>query len=221
MTHRILTGLVFSTSILMLTACAPKYPNQWMPKGYSYQDDTPITSPAPSSPWLSEAEIKNTDNLADNNAAWQGAVFELVDGLGTSLPMDGTAVYVAAKAPVTNQDLALDHYMRQALIQKGITLTTTQGMGTILEIDATPLTNDAALAKAKTLPTFTYVEDMGLKGIYLLEASVKDASGAALGKSASVGVFPHEKAEYMRLPGYSTAPVAGITANPTPIYERD
>ncbi|HOO50438.1 MAG TPA: hypothetical protein PLK94_04020 [Alphaproteobacteria bacterium] len=221
MTYRILTGLLVSASLTTLSACTPQISNQWVPKGYSYQDSSQITSPIPSSPWIEEAEIKDTNKLADNTAAWQGAVFELVDGLSTVLPTDGTAINIITTAPVTNQDLALDHYVRQALIQKNITLTTTADMGSILNIDSQPLTNQAALDKAKSLDTFTYVEDMDLKGFYLLTASLKDGSGLVVGESASVGVLPHEKAEYSRLPGFSIAPVTGISKEPTPIYERD
>ncbi len=221
MIFRIPKTLVLSTSLLALAACTPQGPNQWMPKGYTYQDSTPISSPAPTSPWLDEAVIKDTENLAASTASWQGAVFELVDGLQAVLPVDGSPINVKDVPPVINQDLALDHYVRQAMIQKNLTLTTTDGIGLNLLIDSQPLTNADALAQAKTTPNFDYVDGMKLDGIYLLTAKLTDATGTVLGQSKTVGVFPHEKAEYARLPGSSFAPVSGLTTEPTPIYMRD
>ncbi|HPQ50641.1 MAG: hypothetical protein KDJ26_04175 [Alphaproteobacteria bacterium] len=221
MIFRISTNLVLTAALFTLSACAQQSPNQWIPRGYSYQDNTPLSSPAPSSPWLKEAEIQDTEKLAASTAAWQGAIFELVDGIQSALPVDGSPVNVKALPPVTNQDLALDHYVRQALIQKGLTLTTTQGIGLTLTINSQPLTNEAALKQAKTVPNFEYVEDMDVKGFYLLTAKLSDSYGTLLGESKTVGVFPHEKAEYSRIPGLSIAPIAGINNDPTPIYERD
>ncbi|MDD3019396.1 MAG: hypothetical protein PHX61_00285 [Alphaproteobacteria bacterium] len=221
MIFRISKSLILSTSLLALAACTPQGPNQWMPKGYTHQDSTPISSPAPSSPWLDEAVIKDTESLASNTASWQGAVFELIDGLQPVLPVDGSPINVRIVPPVINQDLALDHYVRQAMIQKNLTLTTTDGLGLNLLIDSQPLTSPDALAQARTTPNFDYVEDMKLNGIYLLTAKLTDASGSVLGESKTVGVFPHEKAEYFRLPGSSIAPVTGLTNKPTPIYMRD
>lgn len=212
--------IAIGTSLLALAGCAPQGPNQWVPKGYSYQDNTPLSSPAPSSPWLKEAEIKNTEKLAASTAAWQGSVFELVSGLQASIPVDGTALFVKSVPPVINQDLALDHYVRQALLQKGVTLTTTSGMGHTLLIDARPLTNEDALKQAKTVAGFEYVEGMTLDGIYLLTAQLVDQSGKPVADSKSVGVFPYEKAEYNRLPGFSVLPTGGMTTKPVPVYER-
>lgn len=219
MFFRIASPFLLTVSLLAVSACTPQGPNQWMPKGYSYQDNSPISSPAPSSPWLKEAEIADTDHMAANTAAWQGAVFELVSGLQPVLPMDGSPLNIMTTAPVTNQDLALDHYIRQALMQKGLTLTTTRGIGLTLTIDTRPLTNKTALEQAKTAPNFEYVEDMDVSGVYLLTAKLTDAAGTLLGDAKSVGVFPYEKAEYKRLPGYTVLPAAGITNAPTPIYE--
>lgn len=138
--RNIASFVIATTSVLAISACTPQGPNQWIPKGYTYQDDTPITSPAPSSPWVKEAEITNTDALADNTAAWQGATFELLDGLSSVLSSNGSPIYVKQIAPVTNQDLALDHYVRQALIAKNVTLTTSENIAPVLWLDAQPLT---------------------------------------------------------------------------------
>lgn len=204
--------LILSASVLGLAACSPQGPNEWIPRGYTHQDNTPISSPKPTSPWLEEAVATDTENMAANTAAWQGAVFELIDGIAAALPQDGSPINVAALAPVTNQDLALDHYTRQALLQKKMTLTTTDGIGLKLSINSEPLSNSAALEQAKTAPGFQYVQGMKLNGLYLLTASLTKATGEVAAQSKVVGAFPHEKLEYSRLPGFSTAPVSGLAA---------
>lgn len=224
MIFRIASGITLTVSLLAplltLSACAPQGPNQWVPRGYSHQDNTPISSPAPSSPWLEEAEITDTEKLATSTAAWQGAVFEMIDGLSAALPSDGSPINVETMAPVTNQDLALDHYTRQALMQKNMTLTTTKGIGMTMMLNAEPLTKPEVLKQAKKMEGFEYIGTANVKGAYLLCARLMSADGTELGKSHTIGIFPNEKSEYMRLPGYSTLPTAGITSSPTPIYER-
>lgn len=118
-------------TLLMLPSCSyvergsgASY--QSMPKGYTYQDDTPLSSPAPSTPWDKTAEIIDTEKLGEQNAAWQGAAFELVDKMSPNLPKDGTPLNLSSeKYSVLKgaMDNSLDHYLRQALIQKGYNLT--------------------------------------------------------------------------------------------------
>lgn len=110
--------------------------NQSMPKGYKYQDNTPISSPAPSSPWVNSSVIHNTDNLSSNIAAWQGAVYELVAQLEPQLPKDGTPLnlYQAGNqfqkfTSPTGANNSLDHYLRQILMQHGYNLTTAPQAG--------------------------------------------------------------------------------------------
>lgn len=81
---------LFGGSLLVLAACDPVGTPGWMPNGYRFQDDTPLSSPAPSRPWVDEAAIHDTEKLASNTAAWQGAVFELVEKISPSLPTDGS-----------------------------------------------------------------------------------------------------------------------------------
>jgi len=218
MIFRITNNLVLTVSLLALGACAPQGPNQWVPKGYTYQDNSPISSPAPSSPWLKEAEIRDTEKLASSTAAWQGAVFELIDGLGSAIPSDGSPINVKAKAPVTNQDLALDHYVRQAIMQKKMTLTTTDAIGLALTVDSEPLTQKDALEKAKTVENFEYVDSMELKGAFLLTAILTNADGSVAGESKTVAVLPYEKTEYARLPGYTTLPTVGLSTDKSAKY---
>ncbi|HNQ92326.1 MAG TPA: hypothetical protein PKI93_05275 [Alphaproteobacteria bacterium] len=221
MIFRINTTLSLTVSVvaLSLTACAPQGPNQWMPKGYTYQDNTPLSSPAPSSPWLKEAEIKDTEKLAASTAAWQGATFELIDGLSAVLPSDGSPINVETVAPVTNQDLALDHYTRQALMQKNMTLTTTKGIGLTMKLNVEPLSKPEIIERAKKMEGFEYIGTANIKDAYMLCARLMSADGSELGKSHTIGIFPHEKLEYSRLPGYTTQPTTGITNAPAPVYE--
>lgn len=191
--------LSLGTTALTITACAPIGATQWMGRGYKYQDDTPLSSPAPSSPWLDEAVIHDTEKMATNNAAWQGSVYELVDALSPFLPTDGTPLTLTTVAPITAHDTALDHYLRQSLIQKGYNLTTTAGGGTTLTYDATGPNKD---------------------GNYMLSASLSDSAKKPLGNASVSAVLPYEKADYGRILGYSAFPIQGETFTPTKVYDR-
>lgn len=129
MTYRIYNFyLAMSCSILLLSACSM----QAMPKGYKYQDDTPLSSPAPSSPWNKTIVINNTENISAQTAAWQGAVYELLEKLEPNLPKDGTPLNLSSDRysfMKGAKDNSLDHYLRQALLQKGYNLTTIPDAG--------------------------------------------------------------------------------------------
>ncbi len=227
--------------ILGLAACAPQGPNQWMPRGYTYHDDTPLSSPAPSSPWLKEAELKNTDHMSANHAAWQGAVYEIVDQLDAALrareTQDAPVFFITSVPPVTNHDQAFDYYLRQALIQKGYKLSPVADDHTrMIKINVAAMTDAAALADAQKFAGFQYHKNMTLQELYLLSADLYDVSAkpqtqspsqpehqpqpqpqttiAPIATARSVAALPYEKNEYMRLPGASTEPVRGLSSQP-------
>lgn len=192
--------LSLGTSLLVLSACAPQGATQWMPKGYTYQDNTPLSSPAPSSPWLDEAVINDTEKLASNTAAWQGSVYELVALLEPTLPKDGTPLRLEPVSPISAHDMALDHYLRQTLVQKGYNLTTTSNAGMVLTYDATGPDKE---------------------GSYLLTVSFPPIAGQVQTSAASIhAVLPYEKDGYDRLPGYSGYPIQGKTLTPAKVVDR-
>lgn len=223
-----------AAGVLGLAACTPQGPNQWMPRGYTYQDDTPLSSPAPSSPWLKEAELKNTDHMSANHAAWQGAVYEIVDqldgGLSERTKLGAPAIFIAAEPPVTNHDQALDYYLRQALIQKGYKLSPLADAHTLtMKINVAAMTDATARAEAQKFAGFQYQKNMKLQGLYLLSAELYDARAPQpqaqpqtmrppIASARIVAALPYEKNEYMRLPGASIQPVRGLSAQPQTRY---
>lgn len=117
-------------------------------KGYRYQDETPLSSPAPSSPWVKAAVISDTEKMASSTAAWQGAVYELVAQMEPTLPKDGTPINLTSKGAGLTKNVnnaTLDHYLRQSLIQRGYNLTTVPDAG---------LSVTHAVKKAKTPRTY-------------------------------------------------------------------
>jgi hypothetical protein len=191
--HRYCT-ITLGVSLLAMTACTTGNQPQWMPRGYTHQgDNTPISSPQPSSPWSNSAVIHDTDAMGESTAAWQGAVFELLEKLGSHLPQDGTPLLLVANAPHTPQDLALDHYLRQALMQKGINLTNVAGNSLIVGFDAVSL-NTSNLKTAKMKAGYEVVSGASLEGLYLLSAAIKTLDGkTTLGEAYTVAVLPYEK----------------------------
>lgn len=194
MTFHHFSAIAFGISLLALTACSTGNQPQSMPRGYTHQaDNTPISSPQPSSPWSNAAVIRDTNAMGENTAAWQGAVFELLEKLGAYLPQDGTPLLLIADAPYTPQDLALDHYLRQALMQKGNNLTGVSGNALIAHFDVEPLDNNN-LEIAKKNAGYEAVEGADLDGLYLLSTQIRTADGKTnLGEAYTIAILPYEK----------------------------
>ena len=147
-----------------------------MPKGYTYQDNTPLSSPQPSSPWVTSSVIGNTDTMATNATAWQGAIFELIAAMEPHLPKDGTPLNLSAKTGGTSRDphtLAFDHYLRQGLLQKGYTLTTEPKAGLAITYHIKPVKKAA--------------------NTYFLETTMKTTNSLVASTAAITAILPHEE----------------------------
>lgn len=217
---RLPAALMCTASLLMLAGCSSPFATSFLPTGYTYDDDTPITSPKPTQPWMDEAVITDTEALGANVAAWQGAVFELVDKLSLKLPA-GQPLALAVVQPVTAQKQALDHYLRQALIQRGITIVPQEASAALITYDALPLEKgDAHKLAVERLGREAVPEaKSNMKGIYLLRAIVSTSPKALLADEAVIAVLPGEKTEYSRWPGFSTQPAQGKATSIVPVYE--
>jgi hypothetical protein len=169
---------------------------------------------------MDEAVITDTEALGANVAAWQGAVFELVDKLSLKLPA-GQPLALAVVQPVTAQKQALDHYLRQALIQRGITIVPQEAAAALVTYDAIPLDKgDAHKLAVERLGREAVPEaKSNMKGIYLLRAIVSTSPKALLADEAVIAVLPGEKTEYSRWPGFTTQPAQGKSTSIVPVYE--
>lgn len=215
-------ALLCTASVLMLAGCSSPFATSFLPTGYTYDDDTPITSPKPTQPWIDEAVITDTEALGANVAAWQGAVFELVDKVWLKLP-PGQPVALTVVQPVTAQKQALDHYLRQALLQRGVTVVPAEAAAATITYDALPLEKGDAhkLAVARLGREAVPEAKSNLKGIYLLRGIVSTTAQpkpVLLADEASIAVLPGEKAEYSRWPGFSNQPAQGKATTITPVY---
>jgi hypothetical protein len=210
------TILTSAAAVALLSGCST-FPTNFMPNGYTYEDDTPITSPGPTTPWLNDAVLVNTDQLASNQAAWQGAVFELVDKVAANLsPADGPIVLLA-RTPASNQKQAFDHYLRQALIQRGFAVTTQPGPGPTLVYDVLPMKNEVTREFAAQRLGKDAIFRGNMEGIYLLR--VTSVAQPAIDE-AVVAVLAEEQSESGRWPGMSSQPVQGKSLKTAPIYEN-
>lgn len=193
MSPRFFTLLAVGVSVVALSGCSSITQPNWMPRGYKHQDDTPLSSPAPTSPWSDKAVIHNTDKMAASTAAWQGAVFELLDKAAPFIPQDGMPLIVTTVAPYAPLDLSFDHYLRQALMQKGHNLTTTSGTAPLLVFDIVPLSDAKALKMAQAQAGFVVVKNASMSGMYLLSLSAQKPDGKTeMGKVYTTAVFPYE-----------------------------
>ena len=213
-------ALFCTASLLMLAGCSSPFATSFLPTGYTYDDDTPITSPKPTQPWIDEAVITDTEALGANVAAWQGAVFELVDKISPKLP-PGQPVALAVVQPVTAQKQALDHYLRQALMQRGVTLVPQEASAALVTYDVLPLEKgDAHKLAVERLGREAVPEaKSNMKGIYLLRAVLSTSPKNLLADEAAIAVLPGEKTEYSRWPGFSNQPAQGKATSIVPVYD--
>lgn len=210
---------VLSLAVLGLTSCGA-IPTQYMPNGYRYNDDTPLSSPAPSRPWLDEADHPNLTELGDNTAAWQGAIYELINPLPALIPPISNPVTLQTTPPAYPADQAMDHYLRQGLLSYGYTINpSSANPGTVIVYNAALLSNPENLKKAQAKFGKEFVKKDNLKGMYYLTLEIKGADGKVIGNQAAIGVFPHDKSEYARWPGFSYQPVQGREYAKKPVYE--
>lgn len=204
--------------VLTLGACSHEpFPTNWMPNGYHYQDNTPLSSPPPTRPWVKEAARPDMNKLADNTAAWQGAVYELINPLPQTLPPQSSILTLKTRAPAYPADGAYDHFLRQGLISYGYALADAGQAGPVLVYDAAPLTNKdvAKLAQQK----LGILPQGNRAGMYYLTLDVIGADGRLKSSQATLAVLPNEKGEYNRWPGFSTQPAQGWTLDKRPVYE--
>ncbi len=205
---------------VLLTSCGV-IPTQYMANGYRYHDDTPLSSPAPSRPWLDEAEDPSIENLADNTAAWQGAVYELINPLPSALPPSSGPVTLVTTPPAYIGDKPFDHYLRQGLISYGYRVNPAPSdAGAVLVYNATPITNKDALKKAQAKYGKDAINPKNTKGVYYLTLEIKSADGKkTTWEQSSLAVIPYDKTEYMRMPGLSYVPSQKPSAAKKPVYE--
>ena len=214
---RIAPSFAACAAILLLSACESTFATNWIPVGYKYQDDTPITTSAPTKPWLKDAVITDTEELAASTAAWQGAIFELVDKISAKVPASAGPLVLQAREPNNSQKQAFDHYLRQGLIQSGYVIATAPSTGTTLRYDILSLEDPSVRDWAiKTLGPDA-VPGSNMKDMYLLRATTMTA-GSVTSDEAVVAVLSGEKKEYSRWPGYANQPAQGKSLNKTPVY---
>lgn len=116
--------MALTASVLLLSGCATPYSfHNYIPDGYTYQDSTPISSPAPSSPWFDQA-VYSPVTQAENDAAWRYIATEMLERFKKHVPASNTPVYLKLKKLSSPENQAFDHYFRQALLGADYILAT-------------------------------------------------------------------------------------------------
>ena len=210
----------FAISLSVLLTSCGGLPTQYMPNGYRYNDDTPLSSPAPSRPWMSSAEHPNLEHLGDNTAAWQGAVYELISPLPAILPAATTPLNLITTPPASPADASFDHYLRQGLLSYGYTVSPTPNpAGMTLVYNASPLSNPETLKTAQAKFGKEFIKKDNTKDQYYLTLDIQGAAGKAINSQSTIAILPYEKNEYMRWPGLSYQPTQGKPVSTPPVYE--
>ncbi len=194
MANRYRSVLALGAAALSLSACS-NTPTQWMPNGYRYEDNTPISSPAPSRPWSDKIHA-NLDRLGDNTAAWQGAVYELINPLPAIIPPVSSPLTLVADEDVSGPaNTAFDHYLRQGLLSYGYTVNPSKDNDGIHVIyGAEHVSGDKQVKQAQQ----KLGQDLSKKGaaddVYELTIKVVGIDGKTpITQQSTFAILPYEK----------------------------
>lgn len=179
-------------ALLCLTSCGT-VPTQWMPNGYRYQDDTPVSSPAPSRPWRDNLAHPDLEKIGDRTAAWQGAVYELISPLPQIIPPSSSPVTLVPKSS-NAENAELDHYLRQGLLSYGYTVNPSpDNKGTILSYEATGISSKESKALAARKFGADAVKKGDFKGMDYLTLDILGADGKPVAHQETIAVLPVDK----------------------------
>ena len=95
-----------------------------MADGYTWNDSTPISSPAKTSGWNSKIEDNVTEKTMSIEAIVSGVAGDVVDSLEQKLTRT-TPVYLAPLKELNATTSIFDHSLRSKLISQGYTLSNT------------------------------------------------------------------------------------------------
>ncbi len=128
----------FSFSLLVagaigLSGCAKPYPTidsaVFAPganitgKGYTYHDNTPLSSPARTDYWHEDIAFDSKDTKA-RTESWRYAVGDMVSRVLDKRVLPTGPIYLKTKERMDPYNIAFDHYLREALQAHGMYLTT-------------------------------------------------------------------------------------------------
>lgn len=220
MTKRGISTFALIASLTCLSGCTWPFGYNFIPDGYRYNDNTPLSSPAPSSPWYKDADHPNLDAMADNTAAWQGAVYELISPLPNLVPPGQARLVLKTRPPAYTADNAFDHYLRAGLISYGYTIANSADAGGVtLVYDAAPLEREDIRKLAKDRFGQEFLPGEKMKGQYYLTLQVVGPDKKLITDQATIAVLPYEKDEYNRWPGLTTQPTQGWRLDKPAVYD--
>ncbi|MGB1077762.1 MAG: hypothetical protein ACPG05_05585 [Bdellovibrionales bacterium] len=114
-------ALILSASTLLLTACTN--PN-WAGDGYTWNDNSPISSPAKTSSWNEKTQDNHPEKTVSRESVISGVSADIADSLEAKLSRT-TPIYLAPKQTKGAKTSIFDHTLRTKLKQKGYTLSST------------------------------------------------------------------------------------------------
>lgn len=114
--------LLLPVCALMLSACdVPGF--NWVPDGYYWNDDTPLSSPPQTYDWYDRSYDEAGESLRVNlEATVRGIAADMVDVFSRRNPPNGRPVYLYPKAKVNELNNIFDSALRKQLRARGYLL---------------------------------------------------------------------------------------------------
>ena len=116
-------ALTLLSLILGCTACT-----NIMPTGYTHADMTPLSSPPPTEPRKDKLEYDDPKQIKQVQQ-WEPIASQAAAAITATRPPGNVPMMMKPAGKVTQNTLAFDHYLRQALLKGDHLLTTEAGPG--------------------------------------------------------------------------------------------
>ncbi len=189
--RRRVSVLGLGLAALCLASCET-VPTQWMPNGYRYQDDTPLSSPAPSRPWRKDAAHPDLEKMGDRTAAWQGAVYELISPLPQAIPATAAPITLQAQSSVP-ENAEFDHYLRQALLSQGYTVNPSpDNKGAVLVYDASRIRSKESKLLVGRKFGSEFLKKGDFRNMDYLTLDILGADGKPVSRYETIAVLPDD-----------------------------
>lgn len=110
-------------------------------KGYTYQDNTPLSSPAKTDYWHEDVAFDPVDTQA-RAESWRYATNDIVSRILDRGLLPTAPIHIQTNRRMNRDNIAFDHFLRESLQTRGYYLTTDPNAPVVFHIHADAPTSD-------------------------------------------------------------------------------
>ncbi|MAQ71510.1 MAG: hypothetical protein CL565_04870 [Alphaproteobacteria bacterium] len=210
--------LLSASAVIILGACSHQSPN-WLPDGYYWNDDTPLSSPPKTAPWFQEAYDESAESIRrDLSATLYGLSADMVSTLTSRTSID-RPVYLYPKSETTALTTVYDDALRTNLRESGFSLANGPVGAVSMAYYASPISGYRSHNLNKNLTTMQSLGITPRDEGYLFSVSLEDSNGGIIAEEARVQPLPKKDIEHWDSNYHQYERPGPVVERP--IYERD